>query len=163
MATSGITNTEFPADFIITEAYERCGYVAGDLTAWNLQTAINSLNLLFLSWQNLNVLEWNIELQVQRLTRGAQFFDTAPGTVGRGECLPPSREQRYPAGVNRPRRLLRDTQQGHRGPPGSVLAVPLTRGVSRGFISGRHPIAPPTISTIGGSPAQTTSQPPPKR
>ena len=46
MATSGVINTEFPCDFVITEAYERCGVQPGDLTAWNIQTAINSLNLL---------------------------------------------------------------------------------------------------------------------
>ena len=81
MATSGVTNTEFPADFLITEAYERCGRQPSTLTAWSLQTAMNSLNLLLLSWQNLNVLEWNVDLQSVTLTENAEFFETEPGTV----------------------------------------------------------------------------------
>ena len=82
MATSGVTDTAFPADFIVTDAYERCGREPGDLTAWSIQTAINSLNLIFLDWQNKNVLEWNVDEQTSGpLTRGALFFDTAPATV----------------------------------------------------------------------------------
>ena len=81
MPTSGVTNTEFPADFVITEAYERCGREPGDLTAWSLQTAINSLNLLFLDWQNQNVLEWMVDKQEVTLTKGAEYFDTEAGTV----------------------------------------------------------------------------------
>ena len=82
MATSGVINTEFPADFLITEAYERCGMQPGDLTAWSLQTAINSLNLIFLSWQNLNTLEWNVDKQVEPLVQGSVSFGTTAGTVG---------------------------------------------------------------------------------
>ena len=81
MAASGVINTEFPADFLITEAYERCGRMPGDLTAWSLQTAMNSLNLLFLDWQNTNVLEWNLELRVHVLRKGAESFETENGTV----------------------------------------------------------------------------------
>lgn len=81
MATSEFIGTEFQADFVITDAYERCGRMPGDLTAWSLQTAMNSLNLLFLDWQNKNVLEWNIDKQEKTLAQGAVSFDTAPGTV----------------------------------------------------------------------------------
>ena len=81
MATSEVISTEFQADFVITDAYERCGRMPGDLTAWSLQTAMNSLNLLFLDWQNKNVLEWNIDKQEHPLVRGAESFLTAAGTV----------------------------------------------------------------------------------
>lgn len=81
MTTSGVTNSEFPADFVIQEAYERTGRDPQGLTGWQIQSGLNSLNLMFLNWQNQNVLEWNMDQQLASLADGARYFDTTPGTV----------------------------------------------------------------------------------
>lgn len=68
MATSGTTAFSLDLREIAEEAYERAGLKLH--TGYDLETALRSLNLLFIEWQNRGINFWTIDEETTTLVAG---------------------------------------------------------------------------------------------
>lgn len=69
MATSQTTTFSLDLRKIAEEAYERCGLRLH--SGYDLETAMRSLNLLFIEWQNRGTNFWTIDEETATLTAGS--------------------------------------------------------------------------------------------
>ncbi len=83
MTTSGAYNFGITtqSDSIIEEAYDRCGKDPTDLSAYDMQKAIRSLNFLFSDWSNRQCNLWTVQLQVLALEAGRQMYTLDNSTL----------------------------------------------------------------------------------
>lgn len=68
-------------DSIIEEAYDRCGKEPSELSAYDVQKAIRSLNFLFSDWSNKQCNLWTVELQVLPLESGREMYTLPNSTL----------------------------------------------------------------------------------
>lgn len=79
MTTSGTTGFNLDLNFIIEEAFERCG---GELrTGYDLRTARRSLNLLTMEWANRGINLWTIEQGTIAMVQGQVTYDLPVDTI----------------------------------------------------------------------------------
>jgi hypothetical protein len=77
--TSGTTDFNLDLNFIIEEAYERCG--AELRTGYDLRTARRSLNLLTIEWANRGINLWTIEEGTIPLVQGEAQYGMPVDTI----------------------------------------------------------------------------------
>lgn len=79
MTTSGVSGFNLDLNFIIEEAYERCG--AELRTGYDLRTARRSLNLLTIEWANRGINLWTIEQGTIPLVQGQTTYTLPTDTI----------------------------------------------------------------------------------
>ena len=81
MATSGTFTFRLTVDDMVTEAYERCGYKASQLTQYDAESARRSLNLLFTDWTVRGINYWTLDQDSITLTAGTSFYSLDAGVL----------------------------------------------------------------------------------
>jgi hypothetical protein len=83
MTTSGAYNFGITtqSDSIIEEAYDRCGKDPSELSAYDTQKAIRSLNFLFSDWSNKQCNLWTVQLQTLNLEAGREMYTLDNSTL----------------------------------------------------------------------------------
>lgn len=79
MTTSGTTSFNLDLNFIVEEAFERCG--AELRTGYDLRTARRSLNLLTMEWANKGVNLWTIEQGSIPMVQGQIAYNLPVDTI----------------------------------------------------------------------------------
>lgn len=79
MTTTGTSTFNLDLNFIVEEAFERCG--AELRTGYDLRTARRSLNLLTIEWANRGINLWTIEQGTIALTQGTITYDLPVDTI----------------------------------------------------------------------------------
>lgn len=79
MTTSGTTSFNLDLNFIVEEAFERCG--AELRTGYDLRTARRSLNLLTMEWANKGVNLWTIEQGSIPMVQGQITYNLPVDTI----------------------------------------------------------------------------------
>ena len=79
MVTSGTTGFNLDLNFIVEEAFERCG--AELRTGYDLRTARRSLNLLTMEWANKGINLWTIEEGTIPLQQGVAQYGMPVDTI----------------------------------------------------------------------------------
>ena len=79
MTTSGTSAFNLDLNFIVEEAYERCG--AELRTGYDLRTARRSLNLLTMEWANKGINLWTIEEGTIPLQKGVSQYGMPVDTI----------------------------------------------------------------------------------
>lgn len=89
MATSGTASFDLSLEQIVEDAYEQCGMKLQG--GQQMRTALRSMNLLFIEWQNRGFNFWTVEQRTQALsagtasyTLGADVFDVAEAYIRTG-------------------------------------------------------------------------------
>lgn len=77
--TTDTTDFNLDLNFIVEEAFERCG--AELRTGYDLRTAKRSLNLLLMDWANRGINLWTLDSGTQLLTSGLATYDLPADTV----------------------------------------------------------------------------------
>ena len=77
--TTNTTDFNLDLNFIVEEAFERCG--AELRTGYDLRTAKRSLNLLLLDWANRGINLWTLDTGSQVLTYNQGTYDLPADTV----------------------------------------------------------------------------------
>ena len=79
MTTAGTSTFDLDLNFIVEEAFERCG--AELRTGYDLRTARRSLNLLTIEWANKGINLWTIEQGTIALNQGQIVYDLPVDTI----------------------------------------------------------------------------------
>lgn len=79
MTTSGTASFNLDLNFIVEEAFERCG--AELRTGYDLRTARRSLNLLTMEWANKGVNLWTIEQGSIPMVQGQITYNLPVDTI----------------------------------------------------------------------------------
>lgn len=79
MTTSGTSTSNLDLNFLVEEAFERCG--AELRTGYDLRTARRSLNLLTIEWANRGINLWTIEQGTIALNQGQITYDLPVDTI----------------------------------------------------------------------------------
>ena len=79
MTTAGTSTFDLDLNFIVEEAFERCG--AELRTGYDLRTARRSLNLLTIEWANKGINLWTIEQGTITLNQGQIVYDLPVDTI----------------------------------------------------------------------------------
>ena len=79
MTTSGTTSFNLDLNFIVEEAFERCG--AELRTGYDLRTARRSINLLTMEWANKGVNLWTIEQGSIPMVQGQIAYNLPVDTI----------------------------------------------------------------------------------
>ena len=79
MTTSGTSTSNLDLNFLVEEAFERCG--AELRTGYDLRTARRSLNLLTIEWANRGINLWTIEQGSIPLVQGQITYDLPVDTI----------------------------------------------------------------------------------
>ena len=77
--TTNTTDFNLDLNFIVEEAFERCG--AELRSGYDLRTAKRSLNLLFMDWANRGINLWTLDTGTQVLSAGLATYDLPADTV----------------------------------------------------------------------------------
>jgi len=81
MAVSGSTDFEPDVQEYIEEAFERCGFVDGARTGYDLRTARRSLNLLLADWANRGINRWTITNTKTDLVASTESYSLGAETI----------------------------------------------------------------------------------
>ena len=81
MATSGTFTFRLTVDDMVTEAYERCGYRASQLTQYDAESARRSLNLMFTEWTVRGINYWTLEQDSITVTAGTSLYALDAGVL----------------------------------------------------------------------------------
>lgn len=79
MTTTGTSTFNLDMNFLVEEAFERCG--AELRTGYDMRTARRSLNLLTIEWANRGINLWTIEQGTIALTQGTITYDLPVDTI----------------------------------------------------------------------------------
>ena len=79
MTTAGTSTFDLDLNFIVEEAFERCG--AELRTGYDLRTARRSLNLLTIEWANRGINLWTIDQGTIALNQGQIVYDLPVDTI----------------------------------------------------------------------------------
>lgn len=79
MTTTGTSTFNLDLNFIVEEAFERCG--AELRTGYDLRTARRSLNLLTIEWANRGINLWTIEQGTIAMNQGQITYDLPVDTI----------------------------------------------------------------------------------
>jgi hypothetical protein len=79
MTTTGTTDFNLDLNFIVEEAFERCG--AELRTGYDLRTARRSLNLLTMEWANRGINLWTVEQGTIAMAQGQITYDLPVDTI----------------------------------------------------------------------------------
>lgn len=77
--TTNTTDFNLDLNFLVEEAFERCG--AELRTGYDLRTAKRSLNLMLMDWANRGINLWTLDTGTQTLTSGLATYDLPADTV----------------------------------------------------------------------------------
>jgi len=79
MTTTGTTDFNLNLNFLVEEAFERCG--AEMRTGYDLRTARRSLNLLAIEWANRGINLWTVEEGTIPLQQGVSQYGMPADTI----------------------------------------------------------------------------------
>ena len=79
MTTSGTTDFNLDLNFLVEEAFERCGSELR--TGYDLRTARRSLNLLTIEWANRGINLWTVEQGSIPMVQGQITYDLPADTI----------------------------------------------------------------------------------
>lgn len=85
MATSGTYNFDLTLEEIIEEAYDRCGIRSS--AGYDYKTALRSLDLLLIEWNNRGTNFWTLEQDTVPLVQGTTSYTLDAQTFEIVECV----------------------------------------------------------------------------